>query len=155
MEERPETPMISTDATARALALFFARAILGFIFFMAGCWKVFQLGPLQHARRFFVEPYAESLLPRWSLWATGVTVPVVEFIAGALLLVGWHTRPALYALGCVLVLVTFGHLLADPLYQFHTHVFPRAALLIFLLTMPGAEDCISIDRWLARRRGSG
>jgi len=144
--------MKSTDAIARAWAVLVARAILGLIFFMAGFWKVFQLGPLQHARRYFVEPYAESFLPGWSLWATGVTVPVVELVAGALLLVGWHTRPALYALGCVLVLVTFGHLLADPLYEFHTHVIPRAALLIFLLVMPGEDDRVSIDRWTRRQR---
>lgn len=144
--------MKSTDAIARAFAVLVARAILGLIFFMAGFWKVFQLGPLQHARRYFIEPYAESFLPGWSLWATGVTVPVVELVAGALLLVGWHTRPALYALGCVLVLVTFGHLLADPLYEFHTHVIPRAALLIFLLVMPGEDDRVSIDRWTGRQR---
>jgi len=52
----------------------------------------------------------------------------------------------------VLVLVTFGHLLADPLYEFHTHVIPRAALLLFLLTMPASEDRISVDGWLTRRK---
>ena len=139
-------------AMDRAWAIFFARVILGLIFFMAGAWKVFQLGPLQHARRFFVEPYAQSFLPRWSLWATGATVPVVELLAGALLLVGWRTRLALVALGGVLVLVTFGHLLAEPLYEFHTHVVPRAALLLFLLVMPRGEDRLSVDHWLMRRR---
>lgn len=144
--------MNSSDATNRAWAILFARAILGLIFFMAGVWKVFQLGPLQHARRFFVEPYAQSFLPRWSLWATGVAVPVVELVAGALLLVGWRVRVALFALGGVLVLVTFGHLLADPLYEFHTHVIPRAALLLFLLVMKRGDDRLSVDQWLARRR---
>jgi uncharacterized membrane protein YphA (DoxX/SURF4 family) len=136
------------EATNRAWAIFFARAILGLIFFMAGTWKVFQLGPVEHARRWFVDPYAHSFLPRWSLWATGVTVPFVELVAGALLLVGWRVRPALLALGGVLVLVTFGHLLAEPLYEFHTHVIPRAALLLFLLVMPREEDRLSIDAWL-------
>ena len=140
------------EATNRAWAILFARAILGLIFFMAGFRKVFQLGPLQHARRFFIEPYAQSFLPRWSLWATGVTVPVVELVAGALLLAGWRVRAALIALGGVLVLVTFGHLLADPLYEFHTHVIPRAALLLFLLVMPRGDDRLSVDQWLARRR---
>src|SRR5882672_892095 len=98
--------MIS-DATSRTWAILFARLILGLIFFMAGVFKVFQLGPLQHARRLFVEPYAQTFLPRWSLWATGAAVPVVELAAGALLLIGWRTRPALFALGGVLVLVTF------------------------------------------------
>ena len=41
-------------------------------------WKVFQLGPLQHARLFFVEPYAHTFLPRWSLWVTGSTVAARE-----------------------------------------------------------------------------
>ena len=147
--------MNSPDATNRAWAILFARAILGLIFFMAGFWKVFQLGPLQHARRFFIEPYAQSFLPRWSLWATGVTVPVVELLAGALLLVGWRVRVALFALGGVLVLVTFGHLLAEPLYEFHTHVIPRAALLLFLLVMPRGDDRLSVDQWLTRRRVRG
>jgi len=144
--------MTISDATSRTWAIFFARVILGFIFFMAGVWKVFQLGPLEHARRLFVEPYAQTFLPRWSLWATGATVPEIELVAGALLLIGWRTRAALIALGGVLVLVTFGHLVLDPLYEFHTHVIPRTALLLFVLVMPRDEDRLSVDAWLARRR---
>jgi uncharacterized membrane protein YphA (DoxX/SURF4 family) len=146
--------MIS-DAAGRTWAILFARLILGLIFFMAGVFKVFQLGPVQHARRLFVEPYAQTFLPRWSLWATGVTVPIVELVAGALLLIGWRSRAALLSLGAVLVLVTFGHLVLDPVYEFHTHVIPRTALLLFLLVMPQREDRLSFDAWLARRRESG
>lgn len=137
--------------TGRSWAILIARGILGFIFFMAGLWKVFELGPLEHARRYFVDPYAQTFLPRWSLWATGTTVPVVELAAGAMVLAGWRTRAALVGLGAVLVLVTFGHLLLDPLYEFHTHVIPRAALLLFVLVMPPEEDGASLDAWLARR----
>lgn len=136
----------------RSWALLIARWILGLIFFMAGAWKVFALGPVEHARRLFVEPYAHTFLPRWALWTTGTVVPVVELVAGGLLLLGLCTREALLALGGVLVLVTFGHLLAEPLYEFHTHVIPRAALLIFLLAMPRSEDVFSLDGWLRRRR---
>jgi hypothetical protein len=52
------------------------------------------------------------------------------------------------------VLVTFGHLLLEPLYELHTHVIPRGALLLFLLVMPAAEDRFSIDGWLRRRGAS-
>ena len=76
---------------------------------------------------------------------------MVELVAGALVLFGWRTRPALVALAAVLVLVTFGHLLAEPLYEFHTHVIPRTALLLFVLVMPQAEDLLSVDSWLERR----
>ena len=137
--------------TDRAWAILLARLVLGLIFFMAGFWKVFTLGPLGHAERYFVGPYAQSFLPRWSLWATGTTVPLVELVAGALLLVGWRVRAAMLGLGWVLVIVTFGHLVADPLYEFHTHVIPRTALLLFLLVMPRGEDWFSIDAWLSRR----
>ena len=151
----PVTPLAVVNdasiATDRAWAILFARAILGLIFFMAGVWKVFELGPIQHARRFFVEPYAQTFLPRWSLWTAGFTVPFVELAAGALLLVGWRVRAALLSLGGVLVLVTFGHLLAEPLYEFHTHVIPRSALLIFLLVMPRSADRLSMDAWLTWR----
>lgn len=140
-----------SESTARAWAIFFARTILGFIFFMAGMWKVFGLGPLEHARKLFVEPYAHTFLPAWSLWAAGEAVPVVELVAGGLVLLGFCTREALVALGGVLVLVTFGHLLLEPLYEFHTHVIPRAVLLIFVLVMPHADDRFSIDHLLTLR----
>jgi uncharacterized membrane protein YphA (DoxX/SURF4 family) len=145
--------MSPDHAANRSWALLIARWILGFIFFMAGVWKVFSLGPVEHARRLFVEPYIHTFLPRWSLWATGTIVPIVELVAGGLLLLGLRIREALLALGAVLVLVTFGHLLLEPLYEFHTHVIPRAALLLFLLVMPPEEDRFSADGWL-RVRGT-
>jgi hypothetical protein len=52
---------IDNDA-AKAWAIFFARAVLGRIFFMAGCWKVFTLGPAGHVRRYFL-PFEDTFLP--------------------------------------------------------------------------------------------
>lgn len=138
----------------RNWAIFFARTILGLIFFMAGLWKVFDLGPLEHARRLFVEPYAQTFLPVWSLWAMGSVIPVVELVAGALVLVGFRTREGLLALGFVLVIVTFGHLVKEPLYAFHTHVIPRLALLVFVLMLPREDDRLSLDH-LIRARPKG
>jgi uncharacterized membrane protein YphA (DoxX/SURF4 family) len=135
----------------RSWALLFARLVLGLIFFMAGLWKVFQLGPLEHARKYFL-PFADTFLPVWSLWAVGVTVPVVELVAGALLIIGLRIREALIALGFVLVIVTFGHLLREPLFNFSGHVIPRLALLLFLLWCPREEDRFSLDCVLVRRR---
>jgi uncharacterized membrane protein YphA (DoxX/SURF4 family) len=133
----------------RSWAIFFAREVLGFIFFMAGVYKVFQLGPIDHARKYFL-PYADTFLPVWSLWATGVVIPFVELIAGALLLVGLRIRWALISLGFVLIVVTFGHLLKEPLYPFHEHVIPRLALLLFVLMLPAEDDRFSLDHLLTR-----
>ena len=138
----------------RSWALLFARLVLGLIFFMAGVYKVFQLGPLEHARKYFL-PYADTFLPIWSLWATGVVIPFIELIAGGLVILGLRTREALVSLGFVLALVTFGHLLKEPLYEFHTHVIPRLALLLFILLLPREDDQFSIDYLLMRRKHTG
>jgi len=135
----------------RAWALLFARLVLGLIFFMAGIWKVFQLGPLEHARKYFL-PFADTFLPVWSLWFVGVTIPWVELIAGALVILGLRRRDALISLGFVLVIVTFGHLLREPLYNLTGHVIPRLALLLFVLWCPREQDRFSVDCLLARRR---
>ncbi len=131
--------------------MLFARLVLGLIFFMAGVWKVFQLGPLQHARKYFL-PFADTFLPVWSLWATGVVIPFVELIGGALVILGLRTREALIALGFVLAIVTFGHLLKEPLYEFHTHVIPRLALLLFVFMLPREDDRFSIDQLITKKR---
>ncbi len=136
-----------SDSINWSWAILFARLVLGLIFFMAGVFKVFQMGPLEHARKFFL-PFSDTFLPVWSLWAAGVTIPFVELIAGALMIVGFRTRDALVVLGLVLVVVTFGHLLKEPLYEFHTHVIPRLALLLFILILPRAADRFSVDHFL-------
>lgn len=135
----------------RAWALLFARLVLGLIFFMAGISKVFQLGPLEHARKYFL-PFSDTFLPVWSLWLVGVTIPFVELVAGALLLLGLRIRDALIALGFVLVIVTFGHLLREPLFNFSGHVIPRLALLLFLLWCPREQDRFSLDAAMVREK---
>ncbi len=139
-------PSTSID---RAWAILFARLVLGLIFFMAGVMKVFQLGPLNHARKYFL-PFADTFLPVWSLWAMGVVIPFVELIAGALVILGLRVREALVVLGFVLAVVTFGHLLHAPLYEFHTHVIPRLALLLFVLMLPREDDLFSVDYFILR-----
>ena len=138
-----------TKNSHRAWALLFARLVLGLIFFMAGMMKVFHLGPLEHARKYFL-PFTDTFLPVWSLWAVGVTIPFIELIAGALVIIGLRTRDALVALGCVLVIATFGHLLHDALFNLSGHVIPRLALLLFLLWCPREDDRFSLDYFIAR-----
>lgn len=142
--------MHASGDSSRVWAVLFARLVLGLIFFMAGTYKVFTLTPLGHAQRWFL-PYRDTFLPTWSLWAVGVTIPFVELIAGGLLLIGLWVRPSLLALGTVLVVVTFGHLLKEPLYPFHEHVIPRLALLLFILVVPSEDDRFSTDHFFRSR----
>ena len=139
------------DVRRRALAVLLARVVLGLIFFQAGCWKVFVLTPAGHARKYFL-PFSDTFLPVWSLWAMGVTIPFAELLGGFLVLVGLFTTAGLSMLGAVLRVVTFGHLLHDPLYAFHEHVIPRLALTLLVLALPRSWDRWSLDRWRGLRR---
>ncbi|MDA0329431.1 MAG: DoxX family protein [Gemmatimonadetes bacterium] len=137
---------------SRAWGVLFARLVLGLMFFQGALWRVFGLGPLEHARRFFVGPYGDSPLPEWALWVAGAGVPFAELIGGALVLLGLWRLPGLILLGGVLVTVTFGHLMAEPIYAFNAHVMPRLILVVFLLSVPHDWDRFSVDEWLSRRR---
>src|SRR5689334_13130412 len=94
----------------RAWAIMIARVLLGLVFFVGGLHKVFQMGAVEHARSLFVVPYANTILPTWSLWASGTIIPYFELVCGATVLIGLWTRPSLLVLGAILVMVTFGHL---------------------------------------------
>src|ERR1044071_7447613 len=137
----------------RAWAILFARLVLGLIFLMAGVMKVFQLGPLNHARKYFL-PFADTFLPVWSLWGMGVIIPFVELIAGAMVILGLRVREALVALGFVLAVVTFGHLLKEPLYEFHPPVLPCLAFFLFFFLLPRRNDYFSLDYLLWGRKRS-
>lgn len=137
--------------TGQAWGVLFARLVLGLMFFQGALWRVFGLGPVEHARRFFVEPYADSFLPQWSLWMAGTAVPFVELMGGALVLVGLWRTFGLILLGGVLVAVTFGHLVAEPIFAFNAHVVPRLVLVVFLLVVPAEWDRFSVDGWRAAR----
>jgi len=65
------------EITGSAWALLFARLILGLIFGMAGWGKVFNMGPVAHAHRYFVDPYASSWIASWLLWGLGLSVVFV------------------------------------------------------------------------------
>jgi len=135
----------------RATGLFTARVILGLIFGMAGYWKVFELTPIGHAQKLFIGPYANTWIPVWMLWTIGTVIPVIELVAGWLLVAGWRVREALVALALVLVTVTYGHLLLEPLFNFNGHVIPRTLLLLVLALTPRTDDILSIDHWQTRR----
>lgn len=133
-------------------ALFFARWVLGLTFFMAGWWKCFGLGPVGHVRRYFLDGFSETWIPVVLLWAVGLAIPVLELVAGALVCLGFRLRESLVALGGILVIVTYGHLLLEPLYSLQGHIFIRLALLLLVLAGPRERDLLSVDGWLGRRR---
>jgi len=134
--------------TYRGWTRFFARFMLGMIFGMAGWYKCFTMTPLGHAEKYFTGPYADTWIPHWLLLATGMAVPAVELLAGALLLLGYRVRGAGVALGMILLLVTYGHLLKEPLFSITGHIFPRFILLAMVFLLPAEEDRLALEAWI-------
>lgn len=141
----------TADIWMRAWGVGCARVVLGLLFGMRGWDKVFNMTPAVHASRFFTGPYADTWIPQWLLWSTGMTIPFVELIGGWLLVMGWRTREALIGLGLVLMLVTYGHMLANPLFNDIT-IFTRLVLLVIVAIAPRSTDRFSADYWLTQRR---
>ena len=61
--------------SGRKWALLLTRLALGLLFFMAGVFKIFDQGLVAGAESMFVEPYRDTFLPVWALWASGLAVP--------------------------------------------------------------------------------
>jgi putative oxidoreductase len=110
---------------------------------MQGFGKVFTWG-LDNVYKGF-EPYEETFLPKFLLVFTAYFTSYIELIGGFLLVIRLFRNYALYSLGLVLLIVSFGHGLSAPIWDL-SHIFPRAVLLIALLLLP--EEW---DKWQAEK----
>lgn len=126
----------------RNIGMLIIRLALGFVFLMQGYGKVFNWGVENIFESTFM-PYNEYL-PSYVLKIAAYYTSYVELIGGQLLILGLFRNYALYALGSVLVIVTFGHGLSEPIWDMQ-HVIYRAILLIPLLLLPDEWDTIRLD----------
>jgi len=133
----------------RTIAVLTLRLILGFLFFFQGYGKVFKFGVDNVYNNFFKETF-NPLLPDLLVLSTAYYTSYIELIAGFLLVIGFKRDYALYALASVLIIVTFGHGLAEPIWD-TSNVMSRTILLIPLLLLPKAWDRFSIDAMLHKK----
>lgn len=125
------------------VAVLTLRLLLGFIFLMQGYGKVFTYTVDGiYKMGFSTEAYAN--FPDFLLLGTAYYTSYVELLAGLLLVLGLKRDYALYALASVLVIVTFGHGYAEPIWDL-SNVIYRSILLIALLLLPSQWDRFSID----------
>ena len=136
--------------TNRTVAIFGLRLILGLIFFMQGSGKIFSIGVQNLFEADFFYGTYKNLLPYWLIKITAYYTSYFELVGGLLLIVGFKTKFALYALLSILVIVTFGHGLAEPIWDL-SHVFFRLILVIAILFIPIEWDKISVDYYIKYR----
>lgn len=127
----------------RAVGLFLIRVVLGLIFLMQGYGKVFSWG----IDNVYANAFAsyEGKLPVFILWITAYFTSYAELTGGLLLTIGLLRYRAAYLLGIVLVIVTFGHGLSQPIWDLQ-HVFPRTILLAAFLLLPASWDKWHFDK---------
>ncbi len=134
----------------RSIAMLTIRVILGLIFMMQGFGKVFSWGVENLYKMDFFHGTYKDLLPDFIIYGTAYYTSFVELIAGFLLVIGLKRDWALYALASVLVIVSFGHGLAEPIWDL-SHVMFRFVLLVALLLLPATWDTIRMDSLINRK----
>ncbi|MEO9512361.1 MAG: DoxX family protein [Flavobacteriaceae bacterium] len=134
----------------RNIGILGMRLMLGFIFFWQGYGKVFKFGIDNVYTNFFKDTY-QNVLPDLVILTTAYFTTYTELIAGFLLVIGLKRDIALYALAVVLVVVTFGHGMVEPIWD-TSHVLVRALFLIPLLLLPKEWDSFSLDHLIKVRK---
>ncbi|MEX1001416.1 MAG: DoxX family membrane protein [Crocinitomicaceae bacterium] len=127
------------------VGLFFIRLLLGVIFLMQGYGKVFTYG-VEKVYQLFFSSYTE-FLPDFLVKATVYFTSYAELLGGLLLILGLFRNYVYYLFIVVLLVVSLGHGIAQPIWDLQ-HVFFRSVLLIVLLFMPQEKDKWAIDHFI-------
>jgi uncharacterized membrane protein YphA (DoxX/SURF4 family) len=121
------------------------RAFLGILFFLQGYDKVFRVGVKQVIETIHT-PLADKGVPNAFSAIGAYFTSYIELICGALLIVGFLKYYCLYLLGVDLLFAAFAFGMVEAMWDMK-HIFPRLALLIFLLIVPSQWDIVSIDHF--------
>lgn len=137
----------------KEMGLLILRCTLGLIFFFQGYGKVVDIGVDVLHDMMFTPTYG-SILPGWLTWFTAYFTSYAELIGGLLLIFGLFRDWALYGLGLVLLIVSFGHGLAEPIWDL-SHVMFRLVPLVALLLLPSSWDLYRLDTLVQKLRPNG
>lgn len=125
------------------IAPFFARALLGILFLMQGYDKIFNI-KIANVIETIKPAYGKLKLPGFVITLGAYFTSYVEFVCGLFLITGLLKYFSLYLLGIDLLIVSLGMSVMNPVWNMQ-HVFPRFALLLFLLIYPAEFDVINVQ----------
>jgi uncharacterized membrane protein YphA (DoxX/SURF4 family) len=129
--------------TREMLAILLVRLFLGLLFFLQGYDKVFRL-KVKNVIQEIHSPLATKGVPEFFSTIGAYVTSYIELICGATLILGFVTYWSLYLLGFDMLLVALAFGIVEPVWDMK-HIFPRLALLIFLLITPSQWEVISVD----------
>jgi uncharacterized membrane protein YphA (DoxX/SURF4 family) len=124
-------------------AAFIARIFLGLLFFFQGYDAVVRV-KLKNVLTTYESPFESIGVPKFltvlGVWYTSYS----ELIGGILLTFGLFEQCALYLLGINLIIASIAFSINAPMWDMR-HVFPRLALLLFLLVIPPTWSVWTLD----------
>lgn len=126
---------------------FIARVFLGFLFFFQGFDAVFKV-KVENVIETYENAFFQKGIPKFLTLCGAWFTSYVELIGGAFLIIGLFEYYALYFLGINLLLVNIAFGISNPMWDMK-FVFPRLALLIFLLVIPPTWHMWSIDNLIS------
>ena len=122
------------------------RVFAGILFLFQGYDKIFKV-KISGVVNTFLEDAEHIHIHRPLITLFTYCTSLIEFIGGALLILGLFTNYALLALGFDLVLVCFAFSIIRPMWDMQ-YVFPRLVLIVFLLFLPSEYTKIGLDYFL-------
>jgi putative oxidoreductase len=125
------------------IAALIARVFLGCLFFFQGYDAVFKV-KIKNVINTFENDFSDNGIPRFVTVVASWFTSIVEFVCGALLILGLFEYAALYLLGINLIIVAIGFGINTPMWDTR-HVFPRLLLLLLLLILPQSWNSLSLD----------
>jgi uncharacterized membrane protein YphA (DoxX/SURF4 family) len=124
-------------------AVFIARVFLGLLFFFQGYDAVFNV-KIKNVINTYQDSFSNIGVPKFLTISGAWFTSFVELIGGLLLIFGVFEYYTLYLLGLDLLIASIAFGIATPMWDTR-HVFPRLALLIFLLAIPTSWNVLSLD----------
>lgn len=129
-------------------ATFVARAFLGLLFFFQGYDAVFKI-KVKNVIQAYQNSFSNKGIPKFFTMCGAWFTSYVEFIGGFLLIIGLFKYCVLYLLGIDLIIASIAFGIVTPMWDMR-YVFPRLALLLFLLLIPHAWDVVSLDNLICK-----
>lgn len=143
-----------TDSTGfLGVALLLNRLSLGLLFLLAG-WAKLKMGPAKFYQEAFLM-LRPAWLPEPLASPYGHALPFLEFLVGAMLMVGLLSRITAGAMALMLLSFTIALAAAGMFFQggapFHTNVIYITLAVLLAATGPGAY---SLDHLIRRRKAA-
>lgn len=129
-----------------AAAVFIVRVFLGVLFFFQGFDAVFKVR-VSNIIETYEYNFEKKGISKFFTVAGSWFTSYVELICGFLLIIGLFQYYALCLLGIDIIIASLAFAVASPMWDTR-HIFPRIALITFLLVIPPSWHQWTIDNLL-------